>query len=231
MDPVETCSQLDCENVACTVDAFVFDLDGTLLDTLPDLVLLTNAVLCECGFSERSSEEILSFVGNGVRALMYQAVPDDADKDDVEAAMQRWKELYPQYGHKLTKLYRQIPEVLVKLKSQGLKLGVLSNKFDAGTKEVIGSYLPNLFEVVHGECIEIPRKPNPAGLLRTIDELGTVPSRTVYIGDSPGDVAVSRNAGAFAVGVAWGYHSVERLHAADPDRLIFDPEELLDLVR
>lgn len=231
MNPTETGFQFARERAGCAVEAIVFDLDGTLLDTLPDLVLLTNAVLRECGFPERTPVEILSFVGNGVRALMYQAVPTDAREDTVEAAMQRWRELYPRYGHKLTKPYGDIPEILAELKSQGLKLGVLSNKFDAGTKEVISSYLPSLFDVVHGECAEIPRKPDPLGLLQTIKELGTVPSRTIYVGDSPGDVVVSRNAGTYAVGVTWGYHHAENLYAASPDRLIVSPKELLDLIR
>ena len=104
-------------------DTFVFDLDGTLLDTLPDLVVLTNAVLRECGFPERTSAEILSYVGNGVKALMYQAVPQDADEEAVEAAMSRWKELYPQYGYRLTKAYAGIPETVAELKRRGARLG------------------------------------------------------------------------------------------------------------
>ncbi|MEG2477240.1 HAD family hydrolase [Gordonibacter sp.] len=213
------------------VDAVVFDLDGTLLDTLPDLVVLTNAVLRECDFPERTSDEILSFVGNGVRALMYQAVPDDSDEVAVEEAMQRWKEQYPYYGHKLTEPYPGIPEILDELKGRGVKLGVLSNKFDAGVQDVVGAYLPDLFGAIHGECAEIPRKPDPAGLLRTIRELGTVPERTIYVGDSPGDIAASRNAGVLAVGVSWGYHDAEHLHAANPDWIISDPYALLDLVQ
>ncbi|WP_080801104.1 HAD family hydrolase [Arabiibacter massiliensis] len=215
------------ESHAPKLEAFVFDLDGTLLDTLPDLVLLTNAVLRECGYPERTSAEILSFVGNGVKALMYQAVPEDADAADVEAAMRRWKELYPAYGHKLTKAYDGIPETVAELKRRGARLGVLSNKFDGAVREVIGSYLPGLFEVAHGECAEFPRKPDPAGLLRTIDELGATPATTAYVGDSAGDIAVSRNAGAFAIAVAWGYHEKGRLAEARPDALIGRAGELL----
>ena len=211
-------------------DTFVFDLDGTLLDTLPDLVVLTNAVLLECGFPERTSAEVLSYVGNGVKALMYQAVPQDAGEEAVEAAMRRWKELYPQYGYRLTKAYEGIPETVAELKRRGARLGVLSNKFDAGVQEVVGAYLPGLFAVAHGESADIPRKPDPTGLLRTIEELGSAPERTVYVGDSTGDVAVARNAGTYAVGVTWGYHEAERLHAAAADLVIDDPRALLDLL-
>lgn len=211
-------------------DTFVFDLDGTLLDTLPDLVVLTNAVLRECGFPERTSAEVLSYVGNGVKALMYQAVPQDADEEAVEAAMRRWKELYPQYGYRLTKAYEGIPETVAELKRRGARLGVLSNKFDAGVQEVVGAYLPGLFAVAHGESADIPRKPDPTGLLRTIEELGSAPERTVYVGDSTGDVAVARNAGTYAVGVTWGYHEAERLRAAAADLVIDDPRALLDLL-
>ena len=211
-------------------DTFVFDLDGTLLDTLPDLVVLTNAVLRECGFPERTSAEVLSYVGNGVKALMYQAVPQDADEEAVEAAMRRWKELYPQYGYRLTKAYEGIPETVAELKRRGARLGVLSNKFDAGVQEVVGAYLPGLFAVAHGESVDIPRKPDPTGLLRTIEELGSAPERTVYVGDSTGDVAVAPNAGTYAVGVTWGYHEAERLRAAAADLVIDDPRALLDLL-
>lgn len=211
-------------------DTFVFDLDGTLLDTLPDLVVLTNAVLRECGFPERTSAEVLSYVGNGVKALMYQAVPQDADEEAVEAAMRRWKELYPQYGYRLTKAYEGIPETVAELERRGARLGVLSNKFDAGVQEVVGVYLPGLFAVAHGESADTPRKPDPTGLLRTIEELGSTPERTAYVGDSTGDIAVSRNAGTYAVAVTWGYHGAERLRAASADLVIDDPRALLDLL-
>lgn len=210
-----------------TFDTFIFDLDGTLLDTLPDLVLLTNAVLRESGFPERTPEEILRFVGNGVKALMYQAIPEDAGEVQVEEAMKRWKAQYPDYGHRLTQPYPGIPETVAELKHRGVKLGVLSNKFDGAVCEVIDAYLPGLFTVTHGECDEIPRKPDPAGLLRTVDELGSTPVRAVYVGDSAGDVRVARNAGTFVIGVSWGYHGRARLTEAGADVIVDRPEELL----
>ncbi|WP_101721020.1 HAD family hydrolase [Eggerthella timonensis] len=211
-------------------DTLVFDLDGTLLDTLPDLVVLTNAALNEQGFPSRTTDEVHSFVGNGARALMYQAVPADATPEQAEAAMRRWMELYPVIGNKLTKPYPHMEETLAELSRRGIGLGVLSNKFDQGVHDVIDAYLPNLFAVQYGERADIPRKPDPTGLLRSIAELGSVPDRTAYVGDSPGDVAVSRNAGTFAVGVAWGYHHADALREAGADLVIEDARELLQLV-
>lgn len=212
------------------IDTLVFDLDGTLLDTLPDLVVLTNAALNEQGFPSRTTDEVHSFVGNGARALMYQAVPADATPEQAEAAMRRWMELYPVIGNKLTKPYPHVEETLAELSGRGVGLGVLSNKFDQGVHDVIDAYLPDLFAVQYGEREGIPRKPDPTGLLRSIAELGSVPDLTAYVGDSPGDVAVSRNAGTFAVGVAWGYHHADALREAGADLVIEDARELLQLV-
>ncbi len=210
-----------------TFDAFIFDLDGTLLDTLPDLVVLTNRALAELGFPPRSIEEIHSYVGNGVRALMYQAVPDGTPDDQTEKALAHWKALFPSYDNALTKPYPGMPETLARLKEQGTKLGVLSNKFDGGVQQVMNQFMPGVFAVMHGECDGIPRKPDPTGLLRTIEELGSSPARTAYVGDSPGDVRTARNAGTFAIGVPWGYHHADELVAAGADIVIGAPEDLL----
>lgn len=210
-----------------TFDTLVFDLDGTLLDTLPDLVVLTNAALNEQGFPSRTTDEVHSFVGNGARALIYQAVPADATPDQAEITMARWKELYPVIGNKLTKPYPHMAETLAELARRGVNLGVLSNKFDQGVHDVIDAYLPGVFAVKYGERADIPRKPDPTGLLRSISELGSTPARTAYVGDSPGDVAVARNAGTYAIGVAWGYHHADALRAAGADAVIDDARELL----
>ncbi len=216
------------DNATPCFDTLIFDLDGTLLDTLPDLVVLTNAALNEQGFPSRTTNEIHSFVGNGARALVYQAVPENTQPELAEKTMERWKELYSVLGNKLTEPYPHMVETLAALQRQGVRLGVLSNKFDQGVRDVIDEYLPHLFGAMHGECDDIPRKPNPAGLLRTIRELGSTPERTAYIGDSPGDVAVARNAGTFAIGVGWGYHPASHLHEAGADVVLDDARQLLD---
>lgn len=208
-------------------DTFIFDLDGTLLDTLPDLVEITNAALRAEGFPPRTRDEIKGFVGNGIKALMYQAVPEGSTEDEAERAMARWKEVHPQLDHMLTQPYPGMPETLQALKGRGAHLGVLSNKFDAGVQQVIGIYLPGTFGALHGEGPGFPRKPDPTGLLRTMAELGSAPARTAYVGDSPGDIATARAADTFAIAVAWGYHTAQDLAAANPDALVHSPADLL----
>lgn len=208
-------------------DTFIFDLDGTLLDTLPDLVVLTNTSLEAFGLPPRTTDEIHSFVGNGAKALIYQAVPEDTDPQITEQVMQRWKDLYSTVGNRLTKPYPHIIEMVSELKRRGVGVGVLSNKFDAGVQAAVDEYLPGLFDVKHGEGGDIPRKPDPTGLLRSIGELGSTPERTVYIGDSPGDIRTARNAGTYAIGVGWGYHTADELREAGADAVVMDARELL----
>lgn len=211
-----------------TYDAFIFDLDGTLLDTLDDLVVLTNMALEQVGFPARSTAEIHSYVGNGVKALMYQAVPEGTDAATVDRAMELWKGLYPEHGTSLTKPYAGIPEVLAALKAQGKKLAVLSNKFDQGTKTLIEQSFPQMFDVVYGVNDEIPRKPDPAGLLRVISELGATPETSVYVGDSPGDMLTAERAGCDGLCVSWGYHDKKSLEAAGITGCIGDPSDILN---
>ena len=210
-------------------DAFVFDLDGTLLDTLPDLVAVTNEALASCGFPLRTREQIKSYVGNGVRALMYQAVPEDTPPDEAERAMAEWKRIHPLIGTKLTRPYPGIVETVGALRQRGAKTAVLSNKFDGGVQQVMEQFMPGLFDARHGEGEGFPRKPDPTGLLKTLDELGVSPDRAVYAGDSPGDIVTARNAGTLAIGVSWGYHNAAELEAAQADYVITSAEQLLAL--
>ena len=212
------------------VDAVVFDLDGTLLDTLPDLVELTNATLRACGYPERTHDEILSFVGSGVKALIRLAVPPEASDDAVEEASKRWKRLYPEYGYKLTRPYPGIKRTLGELKERGVKLAVLSNKFDGATKEVIEAFLPGFFDRVQGESPDYPRKPDPTGLNKLLAELDVPAQRCVFVGDSSNDTGVARAAGAYAVGVAWGYNDTALLKESGAELVIDRPEELLSLL-
>ncbi len=210
-------------------DTFVFDLDGTLLDTLDDLAVLTNQVLREMGWPERSVPEILSYVGNGVRALMYQAVPEGTTPEDAERAMERWSALFPTYPNDLTHPYPGVVELLEGLRRRGCKVGVVSNKFEAGVHQIVGKCLPGLVDVAHGEAPDIPRKPDPTGILRTIAELGGTPEGAIFVGDSPSDISAGKNAGVVTAAVEWGYHPVEDFAEAQPDLMVAQPADLLAL--
>lgn len=209
-----------------TFDAYIFDLDGTLLNTLPDLVNITNMVLEEHGMAPRTSDEINSFVGNGARVLLQRAAAEGTSEAEVDEILARWKELYPEFGHKYTQPYEGMPEVLAAMKADGAKLGVLSNKFDAATQGVIALHFPGVFDDVRGESPEVPRKPDPTGLVAMIGRLGVDPDRVAYVGDSGSDMTVAHAAGCTAIGVTWGYRSVEVLQAAGADMLVDAPAQL-----
>lgn len=219
------------EGASTTTDVkgVVFDMDGTLLNTLPDLTALTNAVLSDLGYPTHTEEAIRGFIGDGVRALMMRAMPDSASDDEKEAALAEWKSRYPEFGRRKTVPYPNIIEMLEGLKSKGVKLGVLSNKFDAAVKDLAGFYFPATFDVAKGESPTCPRKPDPTGLLASIQEIGLNPSQVAYIGDSAGDMKTAKAAGAMAIGVSWGYQTVDRLVSAGADMVIDDPLAILDL--
>lgn len=219
------------EGASTTIDVkgVVFDMDGTLLNTLPDLTALTNAVLSDLGYPTHTEEAIRGFIGDGVRALMMRAMPDSASDDEKEAALAEWKSRYQEFGRRKTVPYPNIIEMLEGLKSKGVKLGVLSNKFDAAVKDLAGFYFPATFDVAKGESPTCPRKPDPTGLLASIQEIGLNPSQVAYIGDSAGDMKTAKAAGAMAIGVSWGYQTVDRLVSAGADMVIDDPLAILDL--
>lgn len=207
-------------------DTVVFDLDGTLLDTLPDLVELTNATLRACGFPTHTREEVLSYVGSGVEALIRMAVPQGTPEAAIERASARWKELYPDYGYSLTRPYPGIPEMLDALNHRGMKLAVLSNKFDGAVRDVIEAFLPGKFAAVHGESPDYPRKPDPTGLNRLLAGLGSCAERCIFVGDSSNDVRVAKASGSYSIGVTWGYGSRETLVSDGADLLADNAVEL-----
>ena len=210
-----------------TFDAFVFDLDGTLLDTLPDLVAVTNEVLASFELPTHSRDEILAMVGNGLRSLISQAVPQDLPQDEVERILACWKKAYDEHGQTHTSIYDGMMEALLELKRRGKKLAVFSNKFDGGVKAVMSHFMPGFMDFELGEG-PVPRKPDPEGLFLIADKLEVAPQRIAFVGDSADtDMQVAHNAGSFALGVSWGYQPVERLRKT-ADAIIDHPSQLLD---
>lgn len=213
-------------------DTFIFDLDGTLLDTIPDLTLLTNRILRDVGAPEHTQEEILSYVGSGVRRLIHLALPEDASEELREEAMAIWNANFMDY-YEHTFPFPGIVELLKALRKRGLGIGVVSNKLQPGVDVIMQRVLPGMVDIMYGESELIPRKPDPKGIQLAMKFLKTAPADTIYVGDSPGDIKAGRNAGTATAAVLWGYHKKEDFAAedAEPDYYIAEPTELLKLAK
>lgn len=209
------------------IDGFIFDMDGTLLHTLPDLAAVTNKALELEGFPPHTEEQIRTFVGNGALALARLAVPDGATEEQAEKVFRNFKSLYGEFGLSLTNEFEGMTETLKQLHDRGKKLGIMSNKFEGGVKDVEAKFFPGLFDISHGETDTIPRKPDPNGLLLCAREMGLEPARCAYFGDSHTDLIAAHNAGMLAVGVTWGYQPLETLKTGNPDVLIDAPVDIL----
>ncbi len=209
------------------IDGFIFDMDGTLLHTLPDLAAVTNKALELEGFPPHTEEQIRMFVGNGALALARLAVPDGATEEQAEKVFRNFKSLYGKFGLSLTSEFEGMTETLKELHARGKKLGIMSNKFEGGVKDVEAKFFPGLFDVSHGETDTIPRKPDPDGLLLCAREMGLEPACCAYFGDSHTDLIAAHNAGMLAVGVTWGYQPLETLETGSPDVLIDAPVDIL----
>lgn len=209
------------------IDGFIFDMDGTLLHTLPDLTVVTNKALELEGFPPHSEEQIRTFVGNGALALARLAVPAGATEEQAEKVFHNFKSLYAEYGLDLTREFDGMTETLRELHARGKKLGIMSNKFEGGVKDVEAKFFGGLFDVSHGETETIPRKPEPDGLLLCAKEMDVVSERCAYFGDSHTDLLAAHNAGMLAVGVTWGYQPLDKLKTGNPDILIDNPRDIL----
>lgn len=200
--------------------AILFDLDGTLLDTLGDLHAATNAVLRQFGYPVRTIDEVRCFVGNGARRLIEQAVPagEEAAVAEVLAAFQSH---YAKHCDILTKPYDGIPAVLERL-GEKYPLAVVSNKPDRAVKELAKIYFPSLY--ARGESGDCPRKPAPDMVFKAMEALGA--DRCVYVGDSEVDVLTAKNAGVPCLSVTWGFRDVKILTEAGAEHFCHKPEEL-----
>ena len=202
--------------------AIIFDLDGTLLDTLGDLHAATNYVLAQFGYPTRSIEEICRFVGNGAERLIRLAVPEGVDHQPVLAAFQHW---YAAHCDVLTRPYDGIPEVLAAL-GEKYTLAVVSNKPDRAVKELAKIYFPTLY--ARGEDADCPRKPAPDMVYQAMATLRA--DRCIYIGDSDVDIATAKNAGVPCISVTWGFRGEVELRAAGGTYFCHTPADLPNMI-
>lgn len=211
--------------------AVLFDLDGTLLNSLEDLADCTNIVLRRKGFPCHESAKYNYFVGDGMYNLLRRALPADRqDEDLINQCVVEMKEEYGQHWADKTKPYPGIPELLVALQQKGFKLAVLSNKPHEFTQVVIDQYFPGIFDLAYGERAGVPRKPDPQGALDIAQALQLAPEEFLYLGDTNTDMRTAVSAGMYAVGVLWGFRPAEEILAAGAQVLIEQPLELLKIL-
>lgn len=211
-------------------DTIIFDMDGTLLNTLDDLRDSVNEVLVMRGYAPRSLEEVKRFVGNGVRNLIRLSIPETCSEEEVSLCMAQFKDLYGNNMQNKTRPYNGIMELLLDLNRFNYKLGIVSNKYDPAVKTLSRTYFGNLIPVSIGESPSIKRKPAPDSILLAIEQLNSDLAKTIYVGDSDTDVQTAKNAGIPCIGVTWGFRSREVLRKAGADYLIDTPKELLTII-
>jgi len=209
-------------------DAVIFDLDGTLLDTLPDLHGAVNYALRESNYQERTLDEVRQFVGNGILNLIKRSVPHGTSEADMLSVFECFKAYYKNHSNDKTAAYDGINDLIARLREKGIKLGVVSNKAQFAVSDIMEHYFSGLFQVAFGECEGVPRKPAPDRVFEAAKALGA--EKVLYVGDSEVDVETARNAGLDSVLVTWGFRSVEELKAAGAEVFASTADELYRII-
>ena len=205
----------------------IFDLDGTLLDTIGDLAAAANYVCRKNGWPEHSEEEIKSMVGHGIPNLVRQFSPAEVRSPLIVInTTAQFSQYYGLHNMERTRPYDGIPELLERLKAAGMRLAVCSNKADRFSRVIVEHYCPGVFDLVRGNLNGMPVKPDPTAVRELLRGLDADPVSTLMVGDSDVDIQTGHNAGLKACGVTWGFRSRESLAAAGADALVDDPAEL-----
>lgn len=213
------------------IKAVVFDLDGTLLDTLDDLANATNWALRWNGLPERTLDEVRQFVGNGVQRLIRRAVPEGTSEEVFAKTFSDFKDYYVVHCQEKTRLYDGVPEMLKALRSQGYRLAIVSNKLQAGVDELYERYFKDTVEVAVGECPEVNRKPAPDMVVAALAALGVTADEAVYVGDSDVDLQTARNSGLPCISVLWGFRDRPFLEAHGATCFAEKPCDVMKFIR
>lgn len=211
-------------------DTVIFDLDGTLLNTLEDLADAVNFVLRENGYSERTIDEVRRFVGNGIRRLMEQAVPEGVTEEMFECVFEQFKSYYTAHCQIKTCAYEGIMSLLEKLQELGYAMAIVSNKNHGAVCELNELYFKKYIDVAIGQKDGIRKKPAPDTVLQALKELGKNKETAIYVGDSEVDYQTAENTGMDCVLVSWGFRTLKELSKFHPKAMIHRSEELLDVL-
>lgn len=224
-------SAVICRN--CMKKLVVFDLDGTLLNTIADLSASVNYALLQNGFPARTEEECRTFVGNGIDKLLERALPSGYQ---TPANVARLKPVflahYDQHNTDLTTPYPGVEELVERLQKRDIGLAVLSNKYQLAAEKVVKHYFPTVsFVAVIGQRSGVPTKPNPVGVYEIMRLAGVKKEEVLYVGDSDVDVLTAQNAGVACCAVSWGFRSRVQLEALAPDFIVYAPLEIITLIK
>lgn len=206
----------------------IFDLDGTLLDTVADLANATNHALSLCGYPTHPREAYYQFVGNGINMLFYRALPEaERSEENVTRIRSLFVPYYNEHNADDSHPYVGIPELLERLQIQGIQLAIASNKYQQATEKLATHFFPNIrFTAVYGQREGVPIKPDPTIVNDILEETGIAREHTIYIGDSGVDMQTANNAGVESIGVTWGFRSVEELTANGAQHIVHHAAEI-----
>lgn len=208
---------------------FIFDMDGTLLNTLEDLMISTNYALSQFSYPVHTIEEIRFFVGNGVAKLIERAIPNGKNNKNYEKCLEIFKNHYAKNMYNHTVVYDGIIEMLKNLKNKGIKTAVVSNKFDLAVKELSKKYFNGLIDIAIGENEQagIKKKPAPDTVFEVLNLMKLKPKDAIYIGDSDVDILTAKNSNMPCISVTWGFRDRDFLIKNDATIIIDDPKEIL----
>lgn len=213
------------------IKSIIFDLDGTLLNTIEDLANACNYVLTTLGYKTHEVEKYKTFVGNGRYKLVERMLPEDRrDMENIEKALKLFDTYYEKHMIDMTKPYDGIMEMLDSLINRGINIAVVSNKPHEFTTEVVKNYFGDRFKFVYGHKKNTKEKPDPWAVLEVIEEFNVNKDECLYIGDSEIDINTAKNAGVKSVGVEWGFRGKGELEAAGANYIVNKPEQILEIL-
>lgn len=212
------------------INTVIFDLDGTLLNTLEDLKDSTNFALKKFGCEEKKLEQIREYVGNGVRKLIERSVPYGENNTNFEQCLKLFKEHYAKNMYNKTAPYDGVIKMLKELKKRNIKIAVVSNKFDLAVKELCKKYFDGLIDIAIGESEKVRKKPAPDSVFKAIDDLKSDTQNSIYVGDSDVDVQTAKNTGIDCIGVTWGFRDRNLLEKEGAKYIIDSPLEILKII-
>ncbi len=212
------------------IDTVIFDLDGTLINSLEDLRVSVNYALFGFKYPKQTLDMVRRNVGNGIEKLIERSLPDGKDNVNYEVCLEIFKEHYKTHMSVNTKPYPHIIETLAALKSRGYKLAVVSNKFDAAVKPLCQKYFKNLIDVAIGQSKDTKKKPAPDTVYIALDELGSTSETSIYVGDSEVDIQTAKNSGMDCISVSWGFKTKEFLKQNGASVIIDTPLEIFNYI-